>query len=248
MRRVPVKILESLNLDLETTIVTQNDADEIVNRISMYHVAHCEPRALPIFVPVIMMKRNTNWLKLTSDLRKFNVPLNRFRWKQGVYFWPLQKVLEQKTTMRNSDGFDESKGIGAGIHLSSSGILFTLFLKRFGIIEKIRQSFSFSDRFVQKASAKELTWGTILVEMERMYKHDFCDQITDEYKMVHVSELDRDSFLFWQRSLPWSLRKYPDRFCSLHPSDTAKEAELYRNLCPSHWYSSVRRSKEKFFT
>jgi len=149
-------------------------------------------------------------------------------------------------TLSPTGNLDKSYRLGEGIHLSSTGTLFTLFLKRFGIIEKIRQSYSFTEEFVQKALAKKLTWGRILVDMEILYKHDHCDQITERYNLIHVSELDDQSFLDWKTALPWSFWKYPERFCSLHPLDWTKELELYRNICPSHWYSRIRREKEKF--
>jgi hypothetical protein len=89
----------------------QNDADEMILRHALAHLAKCQFRmnvTFPIYTPCVAFKKNFHYLQ--SNLGgeycligpgSYPEVLKSFLWGQGPRLWPLKRMLDEGNTLRH---------------------------------------------------------------------------------------------------------------------------------------------------
>jgi len=232
-------------------LATQADADELVHREALYHLAHCERKAgvESIYMPCFSFKSNLYWLQRTFDMGCIRPAdkadaavaseLNGFLWRLGPYVWPLDSMLRAVSNLRRNYtalACTHHMGYGAAVHLSSFTDPAEHFMKACGTIENYHScSRSVHNDLVAAGRTKNVTAELIYRTIVKPWCHK-------RHTAVHVSTLSARARQLVQYATPNVVKMNPRSFPFVMPAtDGDPSAGLFVKTALPSWTASCPR-------
>jgi hypothetical protein len=162
--------------------------------------------------------------------------MKRFLWGAGPRLWPLAEMLDKGNTLRhvgrNVPG-DRHKhihckshlGIPAAIHLSSVAEPAEEWLKAYSVVESSTKNI-ISSQFMLAGMHRNLTASLVFHSSVRPWCMHGASSKGSSHAMEFVPSLHLDLQLLANSSIPWIVRKFPDRYPFLLPGAVANTSSL----------------------